>query len=107
TSMMTPPFSISARPVFRRRLVVLCPLFCDIGLPSSGGSYQLSGISFQPSAISKTVALRLFYSRITFRGTPDASAELRSTWTGQRPVTTRALALHELCEHLVRIDGYE
>ena len=30
TSMMTPPLSISARPVFRRRLVVLCPLFCDM-----------------------------------------------------------------------------
>ena len=29
TSMMTPPLSISARPVFRRRLV-LVPLFCDI-----------------------------------------------------------------------------
>src|ERR1035441_4277094 len=34
TSMMTPPLSISARPVFRRRLV-LCPLFCDMGLLSS------------------------------------------------------------------------
>src|SRR5208282_3091939 len=30
TSMITPPLSISARPVLRRRLVVLCPLFCDI-----------------------------------------------------------------------------
>src|SRR5579864_5297719 len=30
TSMMTPPFSISARPVFRRRLVE-CPLLLDIG----------------------------------------------------------------------------
>src|SRR4029077_6333453 len=29
TSMMTPPLSISARPVFRRKLVEL-PLFCDM-----------------------------------------------------------------------------
>src|SRR5579863_4576209 len=29
TSIITPPFSISARPVFRRRLVEL-PLFCDM-----------------------------------------------------------------------------
>jgi hypothetical protein len=35
---MTPPLSISARPVFRRRLV-LCPLFCDIvGLFSGLGA---------------------------------------------------------------------
>ena len=31
TSMMTPPFSISAKPVFRRKLVEL-PLFCDISI---------------------------------------------------------------------------
>src|ERR1700687_5224592 len=31
TSMMTPPLSISARPVFRRKLVEL-PLFCDMML---------------------------------------------------------------------------
>ena len=31
TSMMTPPFSISARPVFKRKLVEL-PLFCDMKL---------------------------------------------------------------------------
>src|SRR5579872_859650 len=30
TSIMTPPFSISARPVLRRREVVLEPLFWDI-----------------------------------------------------------------------------
>ena len=35
TSMMTPPFSISARPVLRRRLVEL-PLFCDIDSLFSG-----------------------------------------------------------------------
>jgi hypothetical protein len=29
TSMMTPPLSISAKPVFRRKLVEL-PLFCDM-----------------------------------------------------------------------------
>jgi hypothetical protein len=28
---MTPPFNISARPVFRRKLVEL-PLFCDMSL---------------------------------------------------------------------------
>src|ERR1043165_4671030 len=33
TSIMTPPFSISARPVFKRRLVELFPLFCDILIP--------------------------------------------------------------------------
>src|SRR5580692_2283016 len=32
TSMMTPPLSISARPVLRRRLVVLEPLFWDMVL---------------------------------------------------------------------------
>jgi hypothetical protein len=31
--MMTPPLSISARPVFRRRLVEL-PLFCDMSQSS-------------------------------------------------------------------------
>src|SRR5260221_13921068 len=49
TSMMTPPLSISARPVLRRRLV-LCPLFCDMGLLFSGNSYQRSAFSRQPSA---------------------------------------------------------
>src|SRR4029077_227545 len=43
TSMITPPLSISARPVFRRRLV-LCPLFCDMGLLFSGYSFQLTAI---------------------------------------------------------------
>ena len=33
TSMMTPPFSISARPVLRRREVVLLPLFWDMSDP--------------------------------------------------------------------------
>src|ERR1700726_4765566 len=43
TSITTPPFSISARPVFRRRLVLL-PLFCDMsGLFSAGFGLRLSG----------------------------------------------------------------
>src|SRR5437879_4116811 len=42
TSIITPPFSISARPVFRRRLVEL-PLFWDMGNLFLG-SYQLSAI---------------------------------------------------------------
>jgi len=33
TSMMTPPFNISARPVFRRKLVGL-PLLCDMSISS-------------------------------------------------------------------------
>src|SRR6266566_1074907 len=43
TSMMTPPLSISARPVLRRRLVLLLPLFCDMGgLRKTVISYQLT-----------------------------------------------------------------
>src|ERR1700723_1217921 len=43
TSIITPPFNISARPVFRRRLVEL-PLFCDMrGLFSAGFGLWLSG----------------------------------------------------------------
>src|SRR5271165_2483892 len=43
TSMITPPFSISARPVFRRRLVLL-PLFWDMGgLISADFGLLLSG----------------------------------------------------------------
>ena len=34
TSMMTPPFSISARPVFKRKLVLL-PLFSDMNFSHS------------------------------------------------------------------------
>src|SRR5450755_4219222 len=41
TSMITPPFSISARPVFRRRLVGLWPLFWDmVGLRFSRLFYR-------------------------------------------------------------------
>src|SRR5580658_5717041 len=62
TSMITPPLSISARPVFRRRLVV-CPLFCDI-----------SGCLSRSRRMGRrsTGSLVLFYSvvsvRDTFRG---------------------------------------
>src|SRR5450755_602104 len=45
TSMITPPFSISARPVFRRRLVGLWPLFWDMGwLRFSRLFYRVGGI---------------------------------------------------------------
>src|SRR5258708_6042095 len=66
TSIITPPFSISARPVFRRRLVLL-PLFCDMV-----GSFlgQLSAVSYQLSAI-----LCLFYSALGIRGNPRGLAE--------------------------------
>src|SRR5208282_509902 len=105
TSMITPPFSISARPVFRRRLVVSCPLFCDMGLPSSWASSQ-------------------FYSPFAIRGTPGELWLDRSCcvcWQNCRAslgldgaspvttqaVTTRTLAVHKSCEHFVRIDRYE
>src|ERR1700686_4630383 len=44
TSMMTPPLSISARPVLRRRLV-LVPLFFD--MVDSEKRFQLSAVSYQ------------------------------------------------------------
>src|SRR5580704_18960434 len=64
TSMMTPPLSISARPVLRRREVVLLPLFWD-----------MSGTLLIPFAIAKDgpgarpAALDLFYSPFPIRGT--------------------------------------
>src|ERR1019366_9205702 len=61
TSMMTPPLSISARPVLRRRLVEL-PLFFDMG---NLFWETLSAIGCQLSA-----NLGLFYSAFGIRGTP-------------------------------------
>src|SRR5258707_5393956 len=46
TSIMTPPLSISARPVLRRRLVEF-PLVCDMVGTFSRISCQLSAVSFQ------------------------------------------------------------
>src|SRR5271155_3074759 len=56
TSMMTPPLSISASPVLRRRLVLL-PLFWDMGRLFSGKtafSYQLSAFG-EPAFILQRV----------------------------------------------------
>src|SRR5258706_6588509 len=50
TSIITPPFSISARPVLRRRLVEL-PLFCDMGGLVSEGSFQLSAMRFSEPVV--------------------------------------------------------
>src|SRR5271163_1034638 len=92
TSMITPPLSISARPVFRRRLVLVCPLFCDIGLPSSRAS---------------------FYSSFAIRGIWFCSyggcvvAGLGPAGTGLSPVTTRASALGKSAEHALGIDRDE
>src|SRR5712692_5105532 len=46
TSIITPPFSISARPVLRRREVEL-PLFWDMGISFLGASFQLSVDRYQ------------------------------------------------------------
>src|ERR1700686_2555144 len=64
TSMMTPPLSISARPVLRRREVGL-PLFFDMVAPRSGyqllaGSDQLTLGMMVPGGLSP---LNSFYSR--------------------------------------------
>src|SRR5579872_5909300 len=63
TSIMTPPLSISARPVLRRRLVVL-PLFWDMGgLRKTAVSYQLSA---KPSGDGAPVGFTVdsFYNRL-------------------------------------------
>src|SRR5579859_2901619 len=64
TSMMTPPLSISARPVFRRRLV-LEPLFWDIYLPCG---YLFANAKDGPQ--QGPAALWLFYSPDWVCGTP-------------------------------------
>jgi hypothetical protein len=86
TSMTTPPFSISARPVFRRRLVLL-PLFCDMsGLFSAGFGYRAAA------------NLPLFYSLFTIHGTPwnsfRPSVISCQQTTSLRPVDSRRLSPH-------------
>src|ERR1700734_502718 len=71
TSIITPPFSISARPVLRRRLVLL-PLFCDM----VDSFLRTSGVGFRASA-----KLGLFYSAFGIHGTPE---EQPSAMSGQQ-----------------------
>src|SRR5580765_2916198 len=58
TSMMTPPLSISARPVLRRREVVLEPLFWDMGEPC-GYLFAIAKDGCQLSAVSSQLTLIL------------------------------------------------
>src|SRR5580658_1190725 len=55
TSMITPPFSISAKPVFRRRLVEL-PLFWDIW-----GSFLANDFSYEYLTTAARFAVPLGY----------------------------------------------
>ena len=77
TSMITPPFSISARPVFRRRLV-LWPLFCDIGLLSSAslnGEFSVRpkrsrGCERAPVMPRLSLPCFILHARLMIHGTP-------------------------------------
>src|SRR5580698_7647715 len=88
TSMMTPPLSISARPVFRRRLVVLCPLFCDIGQLFSGSGGRCGEPEFRPE--------RVFY----IAGWVSAAGV-------RLPLLLLCSLLSELCEHALDINRYK
>src|ERR1019366_3813024 len=113
TSMITPPLSISARPVFRRRLVLLCPLFCDMGLLSSCTSF------YRPLAIRGTPIASYSKPELLW---PQATAELSTPPSQHRacrgprcarlgraraPVPTRALAVHKSWEKFLRIDRHK
>src|SRR6202795_3414487 len=109
TSMITPPLSISARPVFRRRLV-LCPLFCDMGLLFSGNSFQLSAVSNQHNPLRVLgVALpwHSFYSPRTVRGTPNDGGGMGGRARTPVAPSYRFSALHKPCEHALWIDRDE
>src|ERR1700678_2678865 len=58
TSMTTPPFSISAKPVFRRRLVEL-PLFWDMLWIPFGLSCRHSAVSFQANLFASAKDRRM------------------------------------------------
>ena len=119
TSMMTPPLSISARPVLRRRLVV-CPLFCDMGgsLPGAAFSCQLSAISRTRIGAGNFLPYGYFTVRSRFAVPRPAYRMPELVWRTQppsfarpgrarAPVPTWALALHKSSEHPVRVDGDE
>src|SRR5437879_5926508 len=104
TSMITPPLSISASPVFRRRLV-LCPLFCDMGLLFSGNSFQRSAVGHQHNPL-RVLGVALprpsFYSPFAIRGTPNDGGAMAGR--ARRPSLHRLLAVHKSCEHAPWID---
>src|ERR1039458_2787036 len=115
TPMITPPFSISARPVFKRRLVVLFPLFCDMGLLSSWSSFQ-----FYSASMNRGTPGELWLARRCCVRWPNAELlpppSQHRACRGPRcarlgraraPVPTRALAVHKSCEHFVRVDRYK
>src|ERR1035438_2752071 len=99
TSMITPPLSISARPVLRRRLVLLCPLFCDIGALSFWNHFT-AGWQFRVCRSLGSTRPRDFRGRWLV---PNRARLGRA----RAPVPTRALAIYKSCEHAVRIDGDE
>src|SRR5258708_35741841 len=107
TSMITPPLSISARPVLRRRLV-LCPLFCDMGL-------LFSGNSFEPSAISTTLygCWELccpdihFTARFRFTVPPNDGGGMGGRARTPVAPSYRVSSLHRTREHALWIDRYE
>src|SRR5882757_1598550 len=98
TSMITPPFSISARPVFRRRLVLL-PLFWDMGGLFSGK--QLSALSRQLSANPTS-----FYSPFMIRGTPHVGGKTFTTGgTGEHRVNLALFARPDTIEFKIKGGG--
>src|SRR5438270_9369202 len=82
TSIMTPPFSISANPVFRRRLVRL-PLFCDI-VDLFSGSLRVDALlarrKFRNEMATEQFPSQLpsFYSSECLRGTPQKERPMDS-----------------------------
>src|SRR5216683_639509 len=111
TSMITPPLSISASPVLRRRLV-LCPLFCDMGVLFSGNSFQLSAFSRQPSAqpfmgAGSCVALTSFYSPFSIHGTPNDCGAMGGRARTPVAPSFRLLPFHKSREHALWIDRDE
>src|ERR1017187_2925192 len=114
TSMITPPFSISGRPVFKRRLVVLFPLFCDMGLLSSWLHSILQRVdeSRYPGELWLARSCCVRWQTAELSIPPSQHRACRGPrcarlGRARAPVPTRALAVHKSCEHFVRIDRYK
>src|SRR5271165_3004276 len=69
TSMTTPPLSISARPVFRRRLVGL--LFCELPFCDMFGYRGYLFASAKDGLTAQAGSSPLFYNPFTIRGISD------------------------------------
>src|SRR5580692_11164256 len=87
TSIITPPFSISARPVFRRRLVGL-PLFWDMC-----GLFSGYGVGLRLSGLRRSCSY--FTARCGF-AVPPRAVSCREEAAGLRPADSRGrLSPHE------------